>query len=51
VPSSSSLLDHILDVSLRRLDAKEENENGEDLIYGLDPDPMGRERRIYITEH
>lgn len=51
VPSSSSLFDHILDVSLRRLDAKEENENGEDLIYGLDPDPMGKERRTYITKH
>jgi|GEM_PF-2970645 len=26
-PSSTYLLDHILDVSLRRLDAKEKNEN------------------------
>lgn len=50
VPSSTYLLDHILDVSIRRLDAKEKNENGEDLIYGLDPDPIGKERRTFITE-
>jgi len=50
VPSSLYLLDHILDVSLRRLDAKEKNKNGEDLIYGLEPDPIGKERRDFITE-
>ena len=50
-PSSTYLLDHILDVSLRRLDAKEKNENWDNLIYGLEPDTMGKERRSFITKN
>ncbi len=50
VPSSAYLFDHILDVSMRRLDAKEANENGSDLIYGLKPDPSGKEWRDFITK-
>jgi len=50
VPASAYLFDHIIDISMRRLDAKELNENGNDLIYGLKPDPAGKERRDFITK-
>ena len=50
VPSSAYLFDHILDISIRRLDAKEANENGDDLIYALNPDPSGKEWRNFITK-
>lgn len=50
VPESAYLFDHILDISMRRLDAKEVNENGDDLIYGLKPDPSGKEWRDFITK-
>lgn len=49
-PSSAYLYDHILDVSMRRLDAKQENENGEDLIYGLVPDSAWLDWRNFITD-
>ncbi len=50
-PQSKYLFDHILDIWLRRLDAKIENENGENLIYGLNPDTIGSEWREFITSH
>lgn len=50
-PSSAYLYDHILDISMRRLDAKQENNNWDDLIYGLEPDKSGLEWREFITEH
>ncbi len=49
-PSSAYLYDHILDVSMRRLDAKVENENWADLIYGLDPDETWKNWREFITK-
>lgn len=49
-PESEFIFDHILDVYLRRLDAKEENDNWENLLYGLDADWSGLEWRQYITE-
>lgn len=49
-PSSTYLYDHILDVSMRRLDAKQENDNWLDLIYGLEPDPTGKIWREFITK-
>lgn len=49
-PSSSYLYDHILDVSMRRLDAKVKNENGEDLIYKLAPDETWKLWREFITK-
>lgn len=50
-PSSAYLYDHILDVSMRRLDAKQTNDNWEDLIYGLSPDDKWKAWRNFITEH
>jgi len=50
-PSSAYLYDHVLDVSMRRLDAKQKNKNWEDLIYGLTPDAAGLEWRKFISEH
>ena len=50
VPSSAYLFDHIFDVSIRRLDAKEENENGNNLVYGLKPDALWKEWRDFITK-
>ncbi len=49
-PMSAYLYDHILDVSMRRLDAKEAGKNGEDLIYGLLPDQTGKGWREFITK-
>lgn len=49
--SSAYLYDHILDVSLRRLDAKIENENGENLMYWLTWDPKWKAWRDFITKH
>ncbi len=49
-PESIYLVDHILDVYLRRLDAKQENENWSDLLYGLEPDWSGKERREFISK-
>jgi len=50
-PSSAYLYDHILDVSLRRLDAKVDNKNWENLMYWLSWDPQGKSWREFITEH
>ncbi len=50
-PSSAYLYDHILDVSMRRLDAKETNENWEDLMYWLNANKSGKEWRGFITKH
>ncbi len=50
-PSSVYLYDHIIDVSMRRLDAKQKNDNWEDLIYWLDPDVSWLEWRTFITDH
>ena len=50
-PDSAYLYDHILDVSMRRLDAKTKNENGKNLIYWLTPDEKGKEWREFITKH
>ena len=49
-PSSAYLYDHILDVSMRRLDAKVENDNWADLIYGLAPDETWKTWRDFITK-
>lgn len=48
-PESVYLFDHILDVYLRRLDAKQQNDNWADLLYGLEPDDMWLEWRTFIT--
>jgi len=50
-PSSAYLFDHILDVSIRKLDAKVEDENGKNLLYNLEPDTVGKEWRDFITKH
>jgi len=42
-PESWFLYDHLVDVGLRRLDAEN------NLIYGLNPDSLGLERRNYIN--
>ena len=47
-PESLFIFDHILDIYLRRLDAKQENENWEDLLYGLEPDSIWKEWRDFI---
>lgn len=44
-PESPFLFDHLVDVSMRRLDGIAE------LAYGLEPDAIGKERRKYITEN
>lgn len=49
-PESIYLFDHILDVYLRRLDAKQKDDNWEDLLYGLKPDEMWAEWRKFIIE-
>lgn len=49
-PNSVYLFDHIFDIIVRRLDAKEQNQNGEDLIYGLKPDKDWQEWRQFITK-
>ena len=49
-PQSIYLFDHILDVYLRRLDAKQKDDNWEDLLYGLEPDEMWTEWRKFIIE-
>lgn len=49
-PDSVYLFDHILDVYLRRLDAKQEDANWWDLIYGLQPDNLWQEWRTFISE-
>ena len=50
VPDSPYLFDHMLDVYLRRLDAKQWDDNGGDLIYWLQPDPKWHEWRKYISD-
>lgn len=50
-PASAYLFDHILDISIRRLDAKWENQNGKNLIYDLAPDPKWKIWRDFITKH
>ncbi len=42
-PESAYIFDHLLDVTMRRLDGIQK------LAYGLQPDPTGKERRDYIT--
>jgi len=49
-PESVYLFDQLLDIYLRRLDAKQEDVNGWDLIYGLEPDPLWKERREFISQ-
>ena len=49
-PESIYLFDHIFDVYLRRLDARQEGENWNDLLYELEPDSDGLAWREYITE-
>lgn len=49
-PESLYLFDHILDVYLRRLDAKQDGENWKDLTYGLDPDSLWKDWREFIIE-
>ena len=49
-PESVYLFDHILDIYLRRLDAKQKDDNWEDLLYGLEPDEMWAEWRNFIIE-
>jgi len=43
-PQSAFLFDHLVDVSMRRLDGIKE------LAYGLDPDPMAKTRREEINK-
>lgn len=49
-PESIYIFDHILDIYLRRLDAKVENDNWKNLMYNLTADWSGQEWRDYITE-
>lgn len=42
-PKSAYFFDHLLDVTMRRLDGVQ------NLAYGLQPDPAGKERRTYIS--
>jgi len=48
-PESIYIFDHILDVFLRRLDAKQKNDNWEDLLYNLEADEKWQEWREFIT--
>jgi len=48
-PDSIILFDHLLDVYLRRLDAKQSDNNWWDLLYWLEPDPKWKERREFIS--
>lgn len=50
-PNSAYLFDHLLDVYLRRLDAKSDDENWKNLIYWLEPDTKWQERRNFISNH
>ena len=50
-PESIYLFDHVFDVYLRRLDAKQENDNWSDLLYGLEPDPQWKEWRDFMLQH
>ena len=49
-PESMYIFDHVLDVYLRRLDAKQDNDNWKDLLYGLEPDPLWKDWREFIIE-
>ena len=49
-PESVYFFDHLLDVYLRRLDARTGGKNGKDLLYELEPDWSGQEWRNFITE-
>jgi len=49
-PESVYLFDHVLDVYLRRLDARQQGDNGADLLYNLEPDSSGKAWRNFITE-
>lgn len=48
-PQSKSLFDHIFDVFMRRLDAKEENKHWDNLLYELTPDDKWKEWRDFVT--
>ncbi len=49
-PSSTYIFDHIVDIMMRRLDAKIQNENGADLTYWIEPDEKWKEWREFITK-
>lgn len=49
-PETPFLYDHILDVMLRRLDAKQNDQLGGDLIYKIKPDEVGLEWRTTIND-
>lgn len=49
-PDSRYLFDHLLDVYMRRLDAKQEDDNWWNLLYGLAPDPVWLEWREFMSE-
>lgn len=49
-PESMYLFDHLLDIYLRRLDAKQEDANWWDLTYWLEPDPLWKEWREFISQ-
>lgn len=49
-PESVYLFDQLLDVYLRRLDAKQEDVNWWDLVYWLEPDPVWKEWREFISQ-
>ena len=49
-PDSVFLFDHLLDVYLRRLDAKWQDDNWEDLMYWLQADEKWKERRDAISD-
>lgn len=49
-PESLYLFDQLLDVYLRRLDAKQEDVNGWDLVYWLEPDSLWKEWREFISQ-
>lgn len=48
-PSSAILFDQIFDIYMRKLDAKQENDNWDDLTYGIEPDASWKEWREFIT--
>lgn len=48
-PSSASLFDHMFDIYMRKLDAKQKNENWEDLMLWVQPDPDWKAWRDFIT--